>query len=846
MKTFASLLCLSLTTAIFSANAQQPDWYHYFGALDNAGDGWYHHDTFGYVYLFDAPWTYLHSLDDFFAFTGPGADADSYYLYNEQLGWAFTSADAAPWMYFFGKDNIMSTGWYFSYGLMNGGVTPHSFFSHSLRGSTSTRLTIEIVNATVEARSSVNRIPSDQIYLTLYSSKSGNAFAPSSVTEGKSIKLSALSPVAGSANHFQFSTTRFDSGRLFISYNSKDADKHFIPDSGVLPGQESQLDAFSTTQPRNDKIEITYLINGGIPTGSSNLTAVDYFAIPMTLETLDMHGNVLQQFTYYANTETVLKQLQDLGHSVDSVAKIEDATGQFLRFLAPQQWAGSSSSEQNYTGKNPYPSMNPYLQAVAGQSVTIEGAFDGVPGTYPPAFYRYTTTLQAGGNITLSGQTAPVINGQPGGYTNAPDIVIAEADVELGIYTANPPYTVGGAPHTIGDNDVYSAVVRDLLTGFNAGYIGGTYSAEPSNQWWHKPPFQPQNGNNFYNVYARVIQDNSEAYGFAFSDRLREQLASFNTATTTLRITLLADDMLNAPNPELVSVTDDSVTLKWEAVTGADSYTVSYTPPLDGASVSFTTGGKNTITGLDKGTPYQFTVRAKATIDGGTSIESPARTVAATTSGDSPVVTGDGVWQASLNFDPAMVQGGDKLLLNGYEATINPDGTLSFEFGRLQSVTINDGGSDYTSVPSISFSGGGGFGATGHAVVDGLKQVSAIFVDASGYNYSSPPDVVIDGGGGSGATATAVLNTTTMNLITIPGKRNAQNQYVLRWERANGDTVFEAVFYVRLGDYTNPATDGLLTSIVTNYSETFLQGNQYLPTYSDTGPWVLNLVVQPQ
>nr|MBP9701035.1 autotransporter-associated beta strand repeat-containing protein [Candidatus Paceibacterota bacterium] len=73
----------------------------------------------------------------------------------------------------------------------------------------------------------------------------------------------------------------------------------------------------------------------------------------------------------------------------------------------------------------------------------------------------------------------------------------------------------------------------------------------------------------------------------------------------------------------------------------------------------------------------------------------------------------------------------------------------------VQSVTINAGGSGYTSVPSVLFCGGGGSGALGTAVLtDGA--VSSVTVDAGGSNYTTVPSIVFnsscptEGGGGGG------------------------------------------------------------------------------------------------
>jgi len=76
----------------------------------------------------------------------------------------------------------------------------------------------------------------------------------------------------------------------------------------------------------------------------------------------------------------------------------------------------------------------------------------------------------------------------------------------------------------------------------------------------------------------------------------------------------------------------------------------------------------------------------------------------------------------------------------------------------VDSVTITAGGSGYTSVPTVTFSGGGGLGATGTAVLTS-QAVTSITITAIGSDYTSAPTVAFSGGAGTGAAGTAVLAT---------------------------------------------------------------------------------------
>lgn len=62
--------------------------------------------------------------------------------------------------------------------------------------------------------------------------------------------------------------------------------------------------------------------------------------------------------------------------------------------------------------------------------------------------------------------------------------------------------------------------------------------------------------------------------------------------------------------------------------------------------------------------------------------------------------------------------------------------------GYVSSVTVTDGGSGYEQPPAVSFSGGGGIGATGVAVLNG-DSVGAVVVTRAGIGYTAPPNVVV-------------------------------------------------------------------------------------------------------
>ena len=86
---------------------------------------------------------------------------------------------------------------------------------------------------------------------------------------------------------------------------------------------------------------------------------------------------------------------------------------------------------------------------------------------------------------------------------------------------------------------------------------------------------------------------------------------------------------------------------------------------------------------------------------------------------------------------------------------VSTTGVLTFN-GPVASATVTSGGTGYTSVPTVTFSGGGGTGAAGTAVISS-NALQTITITNAGSGYTSAPTVAFSGGGGSGAAATAAL-----------------------------------------------------------------------------------------
>lgn len=91
--------------------------------------------------------------------------------------------------------------------------------------------------------------------------------------------------------------------------------------------------------------------------------------------------------------------------------------------------------------------------------------------------------------------------------------------------------------------------------------------------------------------------------------------------------------------------------------------------------------------------------------------------------------------------------------------------------GRVSSVKITNPGAGYTVAPTVTFSGGGGSGAAGHANINAIGAVTSVTITNVGSGYTAPPTVSFSVPGGTTATGTVTLtgDSVTSVEITDPG-----------------------------------------------------------------------------
>ena len=216
-------------------------------------------------------------------------------------------------------------------------------------------------------------------------------------------------------------------------------------------------------------------------------------------------------------------------------------------------------------------------------------------------------------------------------------------------------------------NSLYGWIQADVLAALSFGYMGGKRDAANKGQgrsgdWYGLPPIAYPFGaarstnDGYYNIWAALFYNSSDAYGFAFSDRNGRPSPDIAFPIGgVLRLWILPDQRLDAPMVQVTSVATGSVTLSWPVVAAADHYSVTWSPPFATASVTVAQPlgvglVTQTINVPDSGTTYTFTVRA---ISADLSQSSAGLPVYTTTQGPQPdPKSGNAAFNFSLDWTP--------------------------------------------------------------------------------------------------------------------------------------------------------------------------------------------------
>jgi parallel beta-helix repeat protein len=150
-------------------------------------------------------------------------------------------------------------------------------------------------------------------------------------------------------------------------------------------------------------------------------------------------------------------------------------------------------------------------------------------------------------------------------------------------------------------------------------------------------------------------------------------------------------------------------------------------------------------------------------------------------------------------------------------------------FEKVAWVEVTNGGSGYTSAPTVSFSGGGGSNAAATAYIGSAGTVTGVLLSNYGSGYTSAPAVAFTGGGGSSAAATAqvgVPNRIGRKMTLVFGDASSVS---------NANNVFLSGGRTFFASSSGSDTLSLIGMYGTNWQETGRQSS-ISEAYSNTAP----------
>lgn len=514
---------------------------------------------------------------------------------------------------------------------------------------------------------------------------------------------------------YEFTATTVGSGVLYISYQQPITAP---PAPTVTSTTRFQPVEFTYSQYVASTADLSSIDFYGIPIELTTYRPTDtHFARPLDRVTYYTSTPTLLQVFLATNANLGNAMIATGATGNTTFVPGTTPMADFLRVIGPNQIAapGSTSPLPSPPPSGmprvwPYPSFAGYLDSLANASYTFtesdSNLVSGYTYSYTGTVYPMTSTTTdtclnplmavTGWYVKLTGTTTvtsgslpsnadiciPLPQNNPYGVNNQ---LANSGNADFIIYGAvQNCYTLGLAVNGVYQscdesstsylqaltNSVYGWIQADVLSALNFGYMNGKWDNTQnggqgnSAAWYNLPPIQYPFGqarvsnDGYYNPWAALMYNHSDAYGFAFSDRngRPSPAVSLPTDQGFVRIWILPDTRLDAPLVTATAAGSDTIKLEWPVVSGAHHYIVTWSPPYLTKSDKVdqptpgTATASYTIKGLHGGTPYTVTVRAVDRTEELASAEVP---VYATTHGSPSTPTSGNVdFQFGFNWTP--------------------------------------------------------------------------------------------------------------------------------------------------------------------------------------------------
>ena len=296
----------------------------------------------------------------------------------------------------------------------------------------------------------------DQFRIGAYSQKLSSLSKAGTIPSS----LSGKSP-----NVYSVTAEDIASGVLYISYQQ-------ITYLDAAPSIASSKFAFQT-------VELTTAASGQTGNTTSDLTVIDYFGIPIQIESVcKSGGSVNGRRTFYFNKSAIESGITSLGATRLSSGM----------YLGPGQQAAA-----NKGNPSPFPSFADYLQSLTGKSFNIEGKQNF--GTANPLFVygikvaqNYNTTYGYVASVTAAGSgdyqvTMTPISGEntiapaPGSSDSASNLNYFPDPDNVDNITVDLPGDASGKAATL-DDIIYGAILN--ADSFSINLKSGSASLTPT------------------------------------------------------------------------------------------------------------------------------------------------------------------------------------------------------------------------------------------------------------------------------------------------------------------------------------------------------------------------------
>ena len=308
----------------------------------------------------------------------------------------------------------------------------------------------------------------------------GSGFKGKGIKAGTSVTLNKLT-------NNSFDLTQIVGGRLYISYLTA------LP-ANPVPTSDNYYGYLEFTLGSDSVLWV-------------DLSAVDVFGVAMGFS---VAGNKLgYQKSHNTIAGEIVKALNNSTSGNGDAVKRTNSNGNVKIVGANVLW-------------DKQPSYASYLKTLKGAKLAIKNLVTS------PIKYDFTGSFKADGSISLSATS--------GGDTFS----IPATDLnDKTIYLSNGDCIFNGVKrNAMSPNDECAAVYRDIMIGINEGYFTAS-GANNSSNFPNMKPFANGEGN----VYAKLIHEGSDAYGYPFSDKNLKTLINVPvTASTQSTLTILADD----------------------------------------------------------------------------------------------------------------------------------------------------------------------------------------------------------------------------------------------------------------------------------------------------------------